>query len=755
MFLTSSTFKYDLGAAFVGALTTLPQAVAYGLIAIAPLGPEWAMFGIMASVGTSVVHGALAGAWGPNRFLISGAGAVTALVMASAISAALSRGYSPEDALVLSYGAIVIAGLAQWLAGQLRLGRITSYVPVPVFAGFGNASALLVIISALPTVLGQPDQNLWTLLFNDLDTVLPWAAAVGGVTILVHLGLEGRIRLIPAALIGLAAGTAVYYVASPTTAPLIGHLDLSVLWREPPLVFPMLDWLSGAPNLQWRDADIPIFAGLSMALLASFYTVITSSALALSQDETIDSDHELRVYGAGNVLMGVLGFLPSNGSPSRSNAVVMAGAKTRAANWGSALAFLILVVGLAPIVKLLPLWATAGMLVASSLQAIDRDTLDKLFSLFLRRMEYPRLIAGDLLVTVVVVVTALTLNLIAAVGLGVFLSVALFVLGMGKNPIRRMYRGSRIHSKIQRPAHETKILEQYGERIGIIEIQGALFFGSTARLISEAQALLDDGVEYLILDFKHLSSIDSTGTSKLRLLSLLCDGAGGKLMISYVQRERRAVRNGNGHASEKDARQGNSSPRWIWLNLKTGGIVDVLGENWIFADTDTALARAEKVLLDQMQTHGHSAHLRPISTSPLFDGLSRQDLMDLGQSVQRRIYRKGEQIFAQGEDAACAYFLARGRMNIFIDIPGASRKKRISTLMAGSLFGEMGLIDGEPRSASVVASRDSVCYVIDTKHFSQLRQERPDLVVTLMSNVAKQFSSRLRVANIMISELDQ
>jgi len=45
--------RRDLAPACVGALATLPQAVAYGLIAIAPLGPDWIVYGIAASVGAS------------------------------------------------------------------------------------------------------------------------------------------------------------------------------------------------------------------------------------------------------------------------------------------------------------------------------------------------------------------------------------------------------------------------------------------------------------------------------------------------------------------------------------------------------------------------------------------------------------------------------------------------------------------------------------------------------------------------------
>jgi len=82
-------------------------------------------------------------------------------------------------------------------------------------------------------------------------------------------------------------------------------------------------------------------------------------------------------------------------------------------------------------------------------------------------------------------------------------------------------------------------------------------------------------------------------------------------------------------------------------------------------------------------------------------------------------------------------------------------KKRVSALTDGTIFGEMGLLDGAPRSASVTASRDSVCYAIYAGQYADLQAHNPDLVATLLGNVSRQFSSRLRVANIMIAELDQ
>jgi hypothetical protein len=106
--LNSSTIKAGFGAAFVGALATLRQAVAYGLIAISPLGAEWAVFGITASVGSAILFGMLSGGFSSNLFLVSGPRVATALALATGTQAALSRGYDPNNAIILGFAGVAL-----------------------------------------------------------------------------------------------------------------------------------------------------------------------------------------------------------------------------------------------------------------------------------------------------------------------------------------------------------------------------------------------------------------------------------------------------------------------------------------------------------------------------------------------------------------------------------------------------------------------------------------------------------------------
>jgi SulP family sulfate permease len=745
-------FIRDLSAAFVGALASLPQAVAYGLIAVSALGPGYAVFGITASVGSAIAFCLLTGAFDSNRFLISGPRAVTALVISSAIGEGLARGIGPEAAIIVAFSGVICAGLLQVLAGVLRLGSFVSYVPVPVLAGFINASALLVFLSSLPMVLGLPDYDLTALLAGGMADSSLWALTVGGVTVVGIFLLEGRSRIVPPALLALLAGTLTYFAGTRIlgldTAPLVGNINLLAL-----LDSPLADLANeGGPLLS--NLDIVIASGVSIGMLATFDTVLAGSAIALQTHQANDPNHDLKVHGLGNILMGVAGYLPGSGALSRSSALISAGALTRMATVGSGLVFFLLLYFLAPVVAALPLWSTSGMLLATALQAFDKGTLAKMWGLAARHFAFPLIVAGDLLVTIAVVIAAVAYGLITAVGLGLVLAIMLFVLGMSRNPIRRSYTGQAVRSKVQRPVQDLELLENLGHRIVIVELQGALFFGACAQLFTHVSGLIRAGACHVVLDCRHLSSIDSTGSSTFYRLHLLCREHAGQLLVSNVEPERR--RSGQQLPAEFcEQRRRRFQPRRIWLNLQVNGVLQAIGQRWFLGDVETALSLCENLLLNGVRESSRNRTALRLTASPILRGLSRRQQKILAVHVTKRRFASGETVFTQGEDAARAYLLVYGQMETLLSIPGSSRQRLVNVLVNGALFGEMGLLDGEPRSATVLAKQQSLCICIDAAALQCIQTLHPEIAMLLLKNISRQFAMRLRHANNMIAQLEQ
>ena len=108
--------------------------------------------------------------------------------------------------------------------------------------------------------------------------------------------------------------------------------------------------------------------------------------------------------------------------------------------------------------------------------------------------------------------------------------------------------------------------------------------------------------------------------------------------------------------------------------------------------------------------------------------------------MEIRTYNKNAVVFRQGDAGDCMYDIQFGRIGIFDDYGGPDQQK-IAELSANQIFGEMGVLDDVPRSATAVALEDgTVLSVITEKEFSDYFEKQPAKVLVLM----QQMSRRLR-----------
>ena len=99
--------------------------------------------------------------------------------------------------------------------------------------------------------------------------------------------------------------------------------------------------------------------------------------------------------------------------------------------------------------------------------------------------------------------------------------------------------------------------------------------------------------------------------------------------------------------------------------------------------------------------------------------------------------------------------LARGTVSVEIqlhDKPG--RHKRVASIGPGLTFGEMALLDGGTRSADVIANEKVICYGLGVEELHELAKEHPNVMITILGNLTREFSERLRHANEEISVLE-
>jgi CRP/FNR family cyclic AMP-dependent transcriptional regulator len=133
---------------------------------------------------------------------------------------------------------------------------------------------------------------------------------------------------------------------------------------------------------------------------------------------------------------------------------------------------------------------------------------------------------------------------------------------------------------------------------------------------------------------------------------------------------------------------------------------------------------------------------------PLFSGLDESELQRLSQVAMRRRAGRNEQVVRAGEDAESLIVLLTGRAKV-TNFDEEGREIILAWLGPGEFFGEMGLIDGSPRSASVVAVEPCELLTIGKTEFQRCMQENFQVAQKLMQILV----GRLREADRNIESL--
>lgn len=180
------------------------------------------------------------------------------------------------------------------------------------------------------------------------------------------------------------------------------------------------------------------------------------------------------------------------------------------------------------------------------------------------------------------------------------------------------------------------------------------------------------------------------------------------------------------------------------------GVLAALTPDRVFIDTDVALEWAEDHLM--VQTLGAAKldheHL------DLLTGLTNEERDILSARLTRRQYPRGTVVFREGDTGRELFIIARGTASVKLGLAGRDRERRLATFAAGAVFGELALLDAGPRSASVEADEDLVCYVLSEASFADLVREHHTVAIKLLASLARELSARLRRATRTIYELE-
>lgn len=720
----------DAWGGLAAMLVALPSAIAFGVAIYSPLGGSYAAYGALAGILGATALGLVAPALGGTNRLITAPCAPAAAVLAGLAVELLAKGTPPATALLMLTVIGLLTGAIQLAFGVAGLGRLIKYMPYPVVSGYLSGVGLTIIFSQVPKLLAAPKgATIWSALAE--PSGWQWQAiVVGAVTIAVTSLATRWTKVVPAAILGLASGVAAYFGVAAfdaslmTTAhnalvigPLGGAGDgfvagLGERWSAIRLLTPAALLAVGVP-------------ALTLAVLLSIDTLKTCVVLDTLTRSRHNSNRELIAQGLGNMASAAIGGIPGAGAMGPTLVNMNSGAVTRRSGVIEGVLSLVAFLVLGALIAWIPVAALAGILIVVGVRMIDRHSLGYLRS---------RSTMLDFAVIVAVIITALTVSLIAASGVGIALAVVLFIREqLHGHVVRRMATGAHQFSKRIRLPAERAILIAAGERTAVVELQGSLFFGTADQLYSALEPEVKTR-QYVLLDMRRAQGVDATAVHVLQQVKDMLNERGAMLLFSKLPRALATGQDVQRYLGE--------------MGLTVGTGVQVFDEaesalEWI---EDRVLAEAQAARPDE-----RPLELREID---LFAGRHDDTLAALGERLVTRSFRAGEKIFSRGDAGQELIFIRRGLVRIVFAV-GEHEQHHVSTFGRGDFFGEMAFLDGGTRSADAIAASDGDLFVLSRADFDALAQDHKKMAVQLIVGVARVLALRLRDTNVELRALQE
>jgi sulfate permease, SulP family len=521
---TSSSLRRDFIAAVTVALFTIPQSMAYAIIAgVPPATGIW----------TGAIASILGAAFGSSEFVVNGPTNAISVLLAANAGFFAARG-DPLEMIVLT---TFLVGMLQIVAAALRLGSFTRFVSEPVLTGFTAGAGLYVAINQLPGILGldkttmvatiagwKPPSNC---VFDLTRTMLSApqtnliALSMGALTFLLVRALqrvEKKVRMrIPAPFVSIMIVTLISY-ALDLGEHARGAYGLKLIRDIQPLTrdLPPPIW----PSFELDDLFALTSPVLALSILGAVEAIAIGKVLATRAGHTFSANRQLVGEGMCNLGAAMVGGFASSGSFTRSAVNFESGAETRLSCIFSGVLVLATVLSLAPVANYIPIAALAGTLVHIGLKLVNVSKLRL-------AMRTTKADLSVLLVTFIGVL--LTEHLQYALFAGVAVSIVQALRRAEGFKLLKMVEDGR-GGLLEEPLDESS-----SEEIVAIDLQGELFFAAADVLEARLVAILEGGTRFMVLRLAQSYNLDYTCTEVLANIAKIARSLDGCLILSGVR----------------------------------------------------------------------------------------------------------------------------------------------------------------------------------------------------------------------------
>ena len=494
----------DLTAGVIVAVLALPQSLAYALLAGLP--PQAGLY-------VSILP-AIAYAWvGSSMVQAVGPVAITAIMTFSVLQPLATPGSAQYVSLAACLA--MMSGIVLCASSLLRLGFLSQLLSRPVIQGFVSGSAMLIVLSQFPHLLGLEASNdnisvLTGALPGLFSSPLHHPAAIIGLSSLVVLAFA---RYVLAELLvwsGIPRSGAGFVVRlMPLAVVAVATVSVSLLGLERGVTV-IGKISSGLPSLQWFMPDAAMISRLAvpaalMSLIGMVQNIAMAQALAIKRHERVDANGELFGLGAANLVASVYGGMPVGGGVSRSALNVAAGAQSPLATMVSAVVMAAIVAGCASSFSHLPLAVLAASIIVAAFSMIDLRSLREAWA-------YDR---ADALAWLATASGVLFLGLERGIELGILSSLATLLVRASTPHIARIGRIAGTEHFRNTDRHDVETI------CGVVflRIDESLFFGNInaveTRLTRELASA--PAIQHVVLVMSAVNRVDTTA------MEILCD----------------------------------------------------------------------------------------------------------------------------------------------------------------------------------------------------------------------------------------
>ncbi|PMJ54113.1 sodium-independent anion transporter [Vibrio splendidus] len=477
------SLKGDMFGGVTTAIISLPLALAFGVASGA--GAEAGLWG-------AIMVGLFAALFGGSSSLISEPTGPMTVIMTAVMTSMVAK--YPETGMAMTFTVVMMAGAFQILLGTLKLGKYVTLMPYSVISGFMSGIGVILIILQLSPLLGHaaPSGGVMGTLSALPDTLAHLKISelfLGALTLGILFGFPAKYRkYVPAQLVALVAVTLLSVIIFDTDSiRRIGEIPAGL----PSLVIPTIS------SEQFTTMVIDALVLGTLGCIDTLLTAVIGDSLTRKEH---DSDKELRGQGIANMISGLFGALPGAGATMGTVTNIQVGARSPLSGVIRALVLALVVLVVGGLTEPIPMAVLAGIAMYVGFNILDWSFIQRAHKVSYAGMG---VMYGVMLLTVFV-------DLIIAVGLGVFISNILIIERLSREQARQVKAISDGDDEDDIPLtdSERQLLDSANGKVLFFYLSGPMIF-SVSKAISRQHSSISD-YEAMILDLTDVPMIDVT-----------------------------------------------------------------------------------------------------------------------------------------------------------------------------------------------------------------------------------------------------